>query len=166
MVTRFVDTTYTHGGDDDQGTCADFSRGNTTLSPITGQPVKFLRVPGFGYSDRDNVGCRASELLGVLSAKISACELIVVDQDNVILNDWNYHEVSSQSIHSDVLQRFQNGSIISLHDGSHKSHEMSFRPGKTLEALPQIIRDLRVRGFQLVNLDSLSLQFEEKVVNV
>jgi peptidoglycan/xylan/chitin deacetylase (PgdA/CDA1 family) len=41
---------------------------------------------------------------------------------------------------------------------------MSFRPGKTLEALPQMIRDLRARGFQMVNLDSLSLLFQEVAV--
>jgi peptidoglycan/xylan/chitin deacetylase (PgdA/CDA1 family) len=158
--------TYSHGGDDDQQTYADFCKGNETLAQITGQPVKYLRVPGFGYSLPDNGGCRASELFGVLSAKIITRELMVVDQDGVILNDWDYNRVTPESIHVQVLQKCRNGSVIDLHDGSHKSHEMSFRPGKTLEALPRIIQDLRTRGFQMVNLDSLSLEFQEIVVIV
>ena len=156
--------TYTHGGDQDQQTCADFCKGNETLARITGHPVKYLRVPGFGYSRPDSAGCRASEILGVLNAKILTRELMVVDHDGVIGNDWDYHRVTPESIHIQVLQKCQNGSIIDLHDGSHRSHEMSFRPGNTLEALPRIIRDLRSRGFQMVDLDSLSLQFEEVVV--
>jgi peptidoglycan/xylan/chitin deacetylase (PgdA/CDA1 family) len=158
--------TYTHGGDDDRQTYADFCKGNETLAQITGQPVKYLRVPGFGYSLPDNGGCRASELFGVLSAKILTRELMVVDQDGVILNDWDYNRVTPESIRVQVVQKCQNGSVIDLHDGSHKSHEMSFRPGKTLEALPRIIQDLRTRGFRMVNLDSLSLEFQEIVVMV
>lgn len=156
--------TFTHGGDHDQQTFADFCKGNETLAQITGQPVKYLRVPGFGYSLPDEAGCRASELGGALNAKILTGELMVVDHDGVIGNDWDYDSVTPESIHMQVLQKCQNGSIIDLHDGSHKSHEMSFRPGKTLEALPRIIRDLRSRGFQMVNLDSLSLQFEQEAV--
>jgi peptidoglycan/xylan/chitin deacetylase (PgdA/CDA1 family) len=112
--------TYTHGGDNDQQTYADFCKGNETLEQIIGQPVEYLRVPGFGYRERDNGERRCSELLGVLSAKILTRELIVVDQDDIILNDWDWYcdHVTPESIHDDVLKKCPNGSVIGLHDGS------------------------------------------------
>jgi peptidoglycan/xylan/chitin deacetylase (PgdA/CDA1 family) len=152
--------TYTHGGDDDQQTFGDFRKGNDVIEGIIGEAVKYIRVPGFGYGEG-----RCSELFGNLSDKIQTGELVVVDQDDVILNDWMYDAVTPDEICTQVREKCKNGSIISLHDGSHREREMNFRPEKTLQALTRIIRDLRERGFQMVNLDSLSLEFQGILVS-
>lgn len=98
----------------------------------------------------------------MLSDKINSGQMMVVDHDDVILDDWKHDCVTPEHIRSQVLGKCQNGSIIDLHDGSHKFHEMSIRPEKTLQALTRIVRDLRERGFQIRNLDSLSVEFQKK----
>jgi peptidoglycan/xylan/chitin deacetylase (PgdA/CDA1 family) len=153
---------YTHGGDDDRQTYGDFRRGNKVIEDIIGQPVKYIRVPCFGYHAIDSGRHRCTELFETLSDKIRTGEVVVVDHDDVITNDWNYHYVTPGEIRTQVRENCKNGSIVDLHDGSHREHEMSFRPQKTLQALRQIIQDLRQCGFQLVNLDSLSLEFQER----
>ncbi len=50
--------TYSHGGANE--TFADFVKGNEVLTRITGLPLKYVRVPGFGYTDSDKAGCRSS----------------------------------------------------------------------------------------------------------
>ena len=57
----------------------------------------------------------------------------------------DYKDVSKKTMISNVLDRVQNGSIISMHFG-HKV---------TLEAMPNILEKLHARGLQPVTLTDL-----------
>src|ERR1017187_656712 len=71
--------TYTHGSDPQNPIFADFSRGNEAIEQITGEPVKYLRVPGFAYGRSDSAGPFIRELVGVLDCKIRTGQIVVVD---------------------------------------------------------------------------------------
>ena len=76
-------------------------------------------------------------------------QMIVVDQDDVILG------AGTAKVPKRVDHRF-----------ARRKPQVSsdFGPEKVLQALPRIIEDLRERGSQIVDLDSMALEFQEIAV--
>lgn len=64
--------------------------------------------------------------------------------------DWQ--EPSAEEIRSRVLAEVKDGSIVLLHDGDARAH--CGRP-HTAQALPELLRELKSRGFRILSLDEL-----------
>src|SRR5690606_35216306 len=76
---------------------------------------------------------------------------------------WNVDSLDWQSLRREeiwdrVLPEVVPGSIILQHSAGHKTQDLS----GTVEALPEIIRTLRMRGFQFTTVDRL-LHLEDQV---
>lgn len=112
------------------------SRTHETITRLTGQPPRTFRPP-FGFYD--------SFVLS--TANRFGYPTVLWDVDSL---DWQ--SLSAQQILQNVLPKVQNGSIILLHSGTTL-------PGEdlsgTVTALPDIIRDLRERGFTFVTVSEL-----------
>lgn len=150
--------TYWHGGDDDRLPWDGFQEGNLVLQEITGQPVRYLRVPQFGYWTMDRGIPRINQLTsGVLSDPIRAGALTVVDH-SLNTEDWD-PQVPPELI-LDRICYATAGSIVVLHDGSHRTHEREWRPQRTVQVLREAVRRLKSEGFELVSMDELSCDTE------
>lgn len=112
------------------------SRTHETITRLAGQPPRTFRPP-FGFYN--------SFVLS--TANRFGYTTVLWDVDSL---DWQ--SLSAQQILQNVLPRVQNGSIILMHSGITL-------PGEdltgTVNALPDIIRDLRARGFELVTVSEL-----------
>lgn len=112
------------------------SRTHETITRITGRPPRTFRPP-FGFYDNEVLAAAAR--FGYTT--------VLWDVDS---QDWQ--SLSAQQILENVLPRVQNGSIILMHSGTTL-------PGENLTgtviALPEIIRDLRARGFELTTVSRL-----------
>ena len=75
----------------------------------------------------------------------------IVTWDNMT-NDWKANK-SAEGIVEDVIKRAKWGSIIVLHDG--RGTRVSYDRSQMLRALPQIIEELRTRGFTFVTVPEL-----------
>ncbi|MEK7098427.1 MAG: polysaccharide deacetylase family protein [Patescibacteria group bacterium] len=156
--------TYLHGGNDRSKSYSEFIKGNQAIETVTGSPIRYVRVPQFGYDRIDNGVPRITELVGNLKEKIDSHEMIVVGA-NLIPNDWNY-SVLPEMIVSGVLDNLANGSIIDLHDSSEKEHEIKDRANRTVQVLGEIIRGIRAKGFEPVSLDEMNLVFTNVSVSI
>ena len=106
----------------------DFSRARSSLEKAGVKP-RYFRPPYCSYSP------------AVLSLAEKEGQLVVLwDVDT---RDWT--RPSPQVIVDNVLNNVQEGSIILFHEG---------KPG-TLEALPRVIKELKVRGYEMVTLSQL-----------
>jgi peptidoglycan-N-acetylglucosamine deacetylase len=109
------------------------SRTHEVITQLTGRtPVTFR--PPFGFYNS----------LVLSTAQRFGYTTVLWDVDSL---DWQ--SLSAQQILQNVLPRVQNGSIVLMHSGVTL-------PGEdltgTVTALPEIIRDLRQRGFRLVTV--------------
>lgn len=106
------------------------------ITRITGQPPRTFRPP-FGFYNA----------FVLSTADRFGYTTVLWDVDSL---DWQ--SLPAQQILQNVLPRVQNGSIILMHSGITL-------PGEdltgTVTALPEIIRDLRQRRFQLVTVSQL-----------
>lgn len=151
--------TYMHGGDDRKMSYGEFIKGNQSIEKITGQKVRFVRVPKFGYDQIDNGIYRVQELLTSLKEKIEHQELVVVGAD-IDTNDW-HRLTPKRIILFNAMRNLKNGSIIDLHDGSEKEHEMKNRADRTVQVLPELIKRIRLQGFEPVSLNEMDLVFSD-----
>lgn len=109
------------------------SRTHEVITELSGRtPVTFR--PPFGFYNA----------FVLSSAQRFGYTTVLWDVDSL---DWQ--SLSAQQILENVLPRVQNGSVILMHSGVTL-------PGEdltgTVRALPEIIRDLRARGFRLVTV--------------
>ena len=95
-----------------------------------GQSPRFFRPPG-GRCDAQVT--RTAEQLG--------CKTVLWT-----VNPGDYRHPDSARIENDVIGGARNGAIILLHDGVQE----------TVDALPNIIENLRGRGFHFVTLDEMT----------
>lgn len=112
------------------------SRTHDTITRLTGSIPRTFRPP-FGFYN--------SFVLS--TANRFGYATVLWDVDSL---DWQ--SLSAQQILQNVLPKVQNGSIVLMHSGTTL-------PGEdltgTVVALPEIIRDLRARGFQFVTVSEL-----------
>ncbi len=99
------------------------------VETITGKRMKFCRPPGGDYNGEVVAAAQKLGLLTVLWTQ----------------NSHDYLSPGAAEIKSRVLEHVANGSIILMHDGVDQ----------TIEVLPEIIRDLKQRGFHFVTVDEL-----------
>jgi peptidoglycan/xylan/chitin deacetylase (PgdA/CDA1 family) len=142
--------TCSHGGEDGRESWGDFKKGNDTIREITGVDVRQVRVPQFGYNTIDMIDgrkvARTQELTeGSLAEDIASGKLSVIDC-SINPNDWNVL-VPSLLIREYVLFRLHPGAIICLHDGSEKEGELKSRANRTVRMLPNLIREIKERGY-------------------
>ena len=120
----------------------DFDLAEMVITKITKQTSKFIRPP---YNKTG--WCINSDIFSKFGAKI-------VNNDTVI-GDW---KCPGEKVLIDKMRdRIQNGSIILLHDGSHRDYEIQTRPQQMLAILPIIIQNLKDRGFVFTKLDEMDL---------
>ncbi|MDH7601533.1 MAG: polysaccharide deacetylase family protein [Armatimonadota bacterium] len=99
------------------------------LQSITGQAPHLFRPPGGDY-DRNVI--QAATALGYIT---------VLWTDN----PGDYTSPGVKTIESRILDSIDNGSIILLHDGIRQ----------TIDVLPQILRYLKSKGYELVTIDQM-----------
>lgn len=119
----------------------DFEKSEEIIFNIIGEHTRFIRPP-FNITDLCNNYGPATR-----------GEVKIINND-VIPRDW---ESKAEDIIDRVMQETKNGSIILLHDGSQREHEIEGRPQEMFKALPIIIEELKKKNLEFVRLDELSL---------
>lgn len=107
----------------------DLRRCSAILEGITTAPVCFFRPPGGGYNN-----------ITVDRARKGGMKVVLWD-----VNSGDYTGVSAGHIKSKILRWAAPGSVLLFHSGVQA----------TIDALPEIVGDLRKRGYEFVNLDSM-----------
>ena len=111
--------------------------GVESIRQITGEAPKFIRPP-HGFKDYEVI--EQAENLG----------LTVVNWD-VIPRDWT--NPGTEKIVSRVIEKVKPGSVILLHDGDSPANSGSRE--QTVQALPEIIDQLRADGYSFVTIEEL-----------
>lgn len=130
--------TYSHA-------LGDFEHCNVIIENITKERPTTYRPP---YFRLDFLNMEFDQLEGKL----------IVTGD---VNSYDYDDVTSEAVVSNVLNNTINGSIIDMHDGSEIDTDLPLRAEKTILALPYIIAELQQRGHILVRIDELDPIYEE-----
>lgn len=119
----------------------DFYACEKELLNITGKKPFFIRPP---YLNADLCAC---------------CVPAVSNQVKIIGSDVFPHDYkhTAQEIIDFVLNHTVNGSIILLHDGSHRETDWKNRPAEMFAALPEIIATLKNK-FTFSGLDEMNLK--------
>ncbi len=99
------------------------------VESITGKRMKFCRPPGGDY---DSDVLAAAQKVGLITVLWTQ-------------NSHDYLSPGMGEIKSRVLGHVSNGSIILMHDGVEQ----------TIEVLPEIIHELKQRGFRFVTVEEL-----------
>ena len=116
----------------DRDIAADLTRGKRVLERMTGRRITLFRPP---YAEADRRVARVADSLGLTTILF---DLASGDPDTAI---------SAQRLADYVSSRARGGSIVVMHVNGRGWH--------TAEALPDIIRRLRQRGFKLVTVPAL-----------
>lgn len=117
----------------DEGTIAkEVKSTEEELRRLTGRTTRLFRLP-FGYYDE-----KVLHTLKKLGQRVIQWNLVTGDPDP---------KVSAADILEQIRTGVKNGSIIIMHANGRGRH--------TAEALPQIIGELRRRGFELVTVSTL-----------
>lgn len=119
----------------------DFEKAEEIIFNIIGEHTKFVRPPYNNVSLCDNYD----------SAVKGEVKIINID---VMPSDW---KSSAKDIVDRVIRNTKNGSIILLHDSSHREEQIKDRPQEMFKALPIIIEELKKKNFEFVRLDELVL---------
>lgn len=131
----FGNHSYTHPNFPDLETeeiSEEILKTNDLLYQLTGETTQFFRFPG-GMFDDHSIGMVAYH--GMLTVHWD-----VVTSDPLPDND-------ADNIVRIVMERVKNGSIIIMHGNGRGVH--------TAEALPEMIKQLRAAGYELVTLSEL-----------
>ena len=136
----------------------EFADAEKIISGVLGAPTRYVRAPYLAYGP--NVCAALQDWIGnrkIIDGKVSG-----FDWEN-----WQSPE-KPQEITRSVLDspELRNGSIIYLHDGSEISEERFVRPAPMIEALPEIIRGLRARGFEIVGIDELTFDEDDIITEL
>jgi len=115
----------------------EMAMGVESIRKITGESPKFIRPP-HGFKDYEVI--EQAERLG----------LKVVNWD-IIPRDWT--NPGTQKIVSRVIENIKPGSVILLHDGDSPANKGSRE--QTVQALPEIIDQLRGEGYSFVTVEEL-----------
>ncbi len=116
---------------------AEVNTAEETIHEATGQNARFFRPPQ---------GLRSPTLMKVLQSD----SLTAVTWDDAA-GDWD--PMAPATIVKRTVMGARPGSIILLHDGMNTLHGAD--QDQTVQALPQIIEQLRARGFRFVTLPEL-----------
>jgi len=112
--------------------CWELEKTEEVIRDATGVGSNWFRPPG------------GSTSLTVLeAASLEGCKTVLWSVDPL---DWM--SPSPQTIYDRVLSQVQPGSVILFHDGGGDRTA-------TVQALPRIIEELKLRGYSIVNLDDL-----------
>lgn len=125
----------------------DFEKAEEIIFDIISMHTQFIRPPYLLVS-------LCSNYLPVIKGgvKIINCDVFPCDYKN-----------KSEDIIRTINTKTKNGSIIILHDGSHREEELKNRPSEMFKALPILIKTLK-KDFTLVKIDELSLVPAIKVI--
>ena len=120
----------------------DFKICEQIINQITGNTVKYVRPP---YYD--------------LNFCIDEAEFL---QNKIVItgevDPKDYLPISENELLENVLAKINNGSIIDFHDGSEIDFDLNTRSSKTIKILPKIISTLVKMKYNLVRIDSMSLE--------
>jgi peptidoglycan/xylan/chitin deacetylase (PgdA/CDA1 family) len=111
----------------------DLERSQTLLSGVSARPTPYFRFPGGCYNDAAVAAVQAA------GAQVVQYDVVAGDTNTLVADTVVAHTVSSA----------RNGSIIVLHVTGGNSAPVTDR------ALPEIVRQLRFRGFTLVRVSDL-----------
>jgi peptidoglycan-N-acetylglucosamine deacetylase len=118
--------------------CGDFEKSEKMISEIIGEPTQFIRPP---YNIVSLCECYKPAIEGKVR----------IINNEVIPQDW---QLSSEEILQIIKRDTKNGSIILLHDGSHRENEIENRPSEMFKALPKILTLLKEK-FIIAKLDGV-----------
>lgn len=120
-----------------EGIAENLSQGKAALEGITGVSVKFFRPP-HGFKD------------WTVMAEAEKAHLEVVNW-SVIPRDWTNPGV--EVIAQRVVEKAHPGAVVLLHDGASPKYADSRT--QTIEAVGQIIRELKQQGYRFVTVGEL-----------
>lgn len=116
----------------------NFEKAEEIIFSIIGEHTKFIRPPYL------SVGLCANYLPVITGkVKIIGCDVFPHDYKN-----------RAEDIKRIIIEQTQNGSIIGIHDGSHREEEQENRPVEMFKVLPEIIEKLKGK-YEFVRLDEL-----------
>ena len=118
----------------------DFKKADGILKSILDKDIDYVRPPYYDLSFCD------LEYDWVSSKKV-----ITGDVDS-----FDYEDIDYKKVIDSVISKVKNGSIICFHDGSDIEEETSYRPNKTIKALPFIIEHLQ-SSYEIVSIDDMDL---------
>lgn len=125
---------------------SDYDRAQVAIGHVTGQACAYARAHLFDYPSY------------ALWTAVEEGQVLTIDSD---ANPADWSLASADAIVRATLEHpnLGNGSIIDLHDSTEFDDDPArlARPVPMIAALPRIIEELRVRGYQLVGLDELEL---------
>jgi peptidoglycan/xylan/chitin deacetylase (PgdA/CDA1 family) len=117
---------------DDAGVRFEIERTSQSIARVVGGPTRWFRAPGCRYNDQ-------------MLAMLTDLNMIRVDTTN---NSGDWNKKNSLAIIRRTLDRLAPGDVILCHD----------RLPLTVQALPELIRQVRERGFRFVPLAELALR--------
>lgn len=121
----------------------DFKKNGKIIKKIIGIDLMYVRPPFYNLSFCD------------MDAVYLADKFIITGD----VDSKDYLPISSGEVVENVLNAVVAGSIIDFHDGSEEDDELADRSTKTVNALPEIIKNLQAK-FNLVRVDEMDLQIE------
>jgi peptidoglycan-N-acetylglucosamine deacetylase len=127
-----------HSYSHQQDGVGDFEKAEEIIYRIINEHTKFIRPP---YNNTS----LCSQYAPVLNKEVA-----VINND-IIPKDWCSQ---SKDILESVKRETKNGSIILLHDGSHREQQQETRPEEMYKVLPEIIKTLKEK-FEIVRLDKM-----------
>jgi peptidoglycan-N-acetylglucosamine deacetylase len=133
--------TYSHPKLEEGHERGDFEVAEEIIYKIIGEHTKFIRPP---YNHTGLCADYAPAVKG---------EIKIINND-VIPHDW---QENAENILRVVMEKTQNGSIILLHDGSHREEQLETRPTEMFKVLPAIIKELKNKGFEFARLDEMDI---------
>ncbi len=121
----------------------DFKKCDEKISQIINKDTNYVRPPFYDLNF-------CSEEYEYLRDKY----IITGDVDSK-----DYLQLKPIDVLVNILSGVKNGSIIDLHDGSEIDSDLKHRAQKTIKVLPRIIQELQSRGFNIVKIDQMELDF-------
>jgi peptidoglycan/xylan/chitin deacetylase (PgdA/CDA1 family) len=119
----------------------DFEKTEEIIFNIIGEHTKFIRPPYNSINLCNNYTPALSGDVKIINNEVAP-------------GDWKYN---SEIILDVIRKQTQNGSIIVLHDGSHREEEIEIRPLEMFKSLPEILKILK-KKFEIVRLDELTFK--------
>jgi peptidoglycan-N-acetylglucosamine deacetylase len=123
---------------------SDYELAEEIIQKAVGKPSVFFREPRLAFDISWQSRLAISDTTKLVSADVQVLDWLQTDQN----------ELARLILESPDLK---NGSIVLLHDGSHLEQERLDRPLPVIGALPEVISQLKMRGFEFAGLDQMEL---------
>jgi len=114
---------------------SNLNAASSAIKEITGVNPQLFRAPNLHHGTNLSQVCKNMNMALI---------------DGVVHNDWDGTGHTPTSIKNSVLSNPQDGGIIILHDNNTSK-------GNTMAALPDIIKELRKKGFWIMTVSGLAI---------